>query len=91
MAERAGVGAEVLRSVLADNSDAMPPDVALAWRLTRATLAHDPAADDYRDVIVERWGRGGGRAHRISDASAMTNPCGSNRSAMLDQLGGAPR
>ena len=66
--ERAGVGAEVLRSVLADNSDAMPPDVALAWRFTRATLAHDPAADDYRDVIVERWGRGAG----ISLAFAFT-------------------
>jgi hypothetical protein len=57
MAERAGVKPEVLRAVLADNPDTMPPDVALAWRFARATLAHDPAADDYRDVVVERWGR----------------------------------
>lgn len=57
MAERAGVRPEVLRAVLSDDADAMPPDVALAWRFTRATLAHDPAADDYRAVIVERWGR----------------------------------
>ena len=57
MAERAGVRADVLRAVLADNPEAMPPDVALAWRFTRATLAHDAAADDYREVIVERWGR----------------------------------
>jgi hypothetical protein len=57
MAQRAGVSPAVLRAVLADDPGTMPPDVALAWRFTRATLAHDPAADDYREVIVERWGR----------------------------------
>jgi hypothetical protein len=35
----------------------MPPDVALVWKFTRATLAHDAAADDYREEIVKRWGR----------------------------------
>jgi hypothetical protein len=34
----------------------MPPDVALAWRFTRATIDHDPAADQYRDEIIKRWG-----------------------------------
>lgn len=68
MAERAGVDAEVLRALLTDTADAMPADVALVWRFTRATLARDPAADDYREVIVERWGR---RA-LISLAFAMT-------------------
>ncbi len=57
MAERAGVSPSVLRSVLADDPNAMPPDVALVWKFTRATLAHDPAADEYREAIVERWGR----------------------------------
>jgi len=57
MAERAGVRPEVLRAVLTDNPDAMPPEVALVWRFTRATLAHDPAADEYREAIVKRWGR----------------------------------
>jgi len=57
MAERAGVSPAVLRAVLADDPDAMPRDVALAWRFTRATLAHDAAADDYREVIVELWGK----------------------------------
>jgi hypothetical protein len=56
MAERAGVSAAVLRAVLADAPETMPPDVALAWKFTRATLAHDPAADQYRDAIVQRWG-----------------------------------
>ena len=57
MAERGGVSPSVLRAVLGDDPGAMPPDAALAWRFTRATLAHDPAADDYREVIVELWGR----------------------------------
>jgi hypothetical protein len=57
MAERAGVSPAVLRAMLADDPAAMPPDAALVWRFTRATLAHDAAADDYREVIVERWGR----------------------------------
>ena len=56
MAERAGVSSADLRAMLADEAAAMPPDVALVWRFTRATLAHDAAADDYREVIVERWG-----------------------------------
>jgi len=57
MAERAGVSPAVLRAVLTDNPGAMPPDVALVWSFTRATLAHDPAADEYREAIVKRWGR----------------------------------
>src|SRR5262249_47703687 len=57
MAERAGVGPSVLRAVLTDNSEAMPPDVAMVWKFTRATLAHDAAADAYREAIVKRWGR----------------------------------
>ncbi len=57
MAERAGVSPAVLRAVLTDDSDAMPPDVALVWRFTRATLAHDVAADGYREAIVKRWGQ----------------------------------
>lgn len=57
MAERAGVSPAVLRAVLEDKPSAMPADVALVWRFTRATLAHDPAADEYREEIVNRWGR----------------------------------
>jgi len=50
MAERSGVDPRVLRAVLTDTPLMMPPDVALAWRFTRATLDHDPAADEYRDA-----------------------------------------
>jgi RNA polymerase sigma-70 factor (ECF subfamily) len=57
MAERTGVSPAVLRAVLADDPEAMPPDVRLVWNFTRATLAHDASADEYREAIVERWGR----------------------------------
>lgn len=57
MAERAGVSPAVLRAMLSDDPDRMPPEVALVWRFTRATLAHDIAADEYREEIVKRWGR----------------------------------
>jgi hypothetical protein len=57
MAERAGVSPDILRAVLSDNPAAMPPEVAVVWRFTRATLAHSAAADEYREVIVDLWGR----------------------------------
>jgi hypothetical protein len=56
MAERAGVSPEVLRAVLTDDPERMPADVALVWRFTRASLARDVAADEYRGAIVTRWG-----------------------------------
>ena len=56
MAEKAGVDPAVLRAILTENPDAMPPDVELAWRFTRATIDHDPSADNYRQEIVRRWG-----------------------------------
>jgi hypothetical protein len=68
MAERAGVSPAVLRAVLTDNVDAMPPEVAVVWKFTRATLAHDAAADEYRAEIVKRWGQLG----LISLAFAIT-------------------
>jgi hypothetical protein len=56
MAERQGVRADVLRAILTDDVAAMPDEVALAWRFTKAVLAHDAAADEYRNLIRERWG-----------------------------------
>ena len=56
MFERAGVDAKILRAVLTEDPTAMPDDVALAWRFTRATIDHDPSADQYRDEIIKRWG-----------------------------------
>ncbi|HYE88801.1 MAG TPA: hypothetical protein VEA16_20715, partial [Vicinamibacterales bacterium] len=56
IAEKSGVDPNVLRAVLTDDVDAMPEHVALAWRFTRATLDHDPAANQYREEIIRRWG-----------------------------------
>jgi hypothetical protein len=56
MAERQGVPPDVLRAILTDDVDRMSDDAALAWRFTKAVLAHDASADDYRAVILERWG-----------------------------------
>jgi hypothetical protein len=56
MAERAGIDPKVIRAVLTETPLMMPPDVALAWRFTRATLDHDPSADQYRNEIIKRWG-----------------------------------
>jgi hypothetical protein len=56
IAERAGVDVKVLRAILTEDPAAMPDEVALAWRFTRATIDHDPAADRYREEIVRRWG-----------------------------------
>ncbi len=56
MAERQGVRPEILRAILKDDVASMSDAAALAWRFTKATLAHDAAADDYRAVILERWG-----------------------------------
>jgi hypothetical protein len=56
MMERAGVAPQVLRAILTEDPARMPGEVALAWRFTRATLDHDPRADEYRDEIVKLWG-----------------------------------
>lgn len=56
MAERAGVAPDTLRAVLTETPSMMPPNVALAWRFTRATLDHHPLADEYRDEIIRMWG-----------------------------------
>ena len=56
MAEKSGIEPNVLRAVLTGNVAQMPPDVALAWHFTRATLDHDPEADTYREEIARRWG-----------------------------------
>ena len=56
MAEKSGVDPKVLRAILAEDVAAMPDDVALAWRFTRATIDHDPTADEYRAEIARRWG-----------------------------------
>ena len=95
MAERAGVSPVVLRSILSDNPDAMAPDIALAWKFTRATLAHDPAADVYREAIVKKWGRRALISLAFAITAARIYPTvkyalGHGKACMRVVVGGAP-
>jgi hypothetical protein len=95
MAERQGVSATVLRAVLADDPTAMPADVALIWRFTHATLAHDPAADEYRDAIVKRWGPRALVSIAFAITAARMYPTvkyalGHGKACMRVVVGGAP-
>lgn len=95
MAERAGVSPAVLRAMLADNPDAMPPDVALVWKFTRATLGRDPVADEYRQLIVQRWGRSALVSVAFAITAARIYPTvkyalGHGKACMRVVVGGAP-
>jgi hypothetical protein len=57
MAERAGVDPNVIRAVVNREPGAMSADAALGFRFAMATLAHDMAADEYREEIERRWGK----------------------------------
>jgi hypothetical protein len=95
MAEQSGVDAAVLRAVLAEDQAAMPPDVALAWRFTRATLDHDPSADRHRAEIVRRWGPKALVSLAFAMVAARTYPTvkyamGHGRACTRVVVGGAP-
>ena len=57
MAERAGVDPNVIRAVVNREPGAMSADAALGFRFAMSTLAHDMAADEYREEIERRWGK----------------------------------
>jgi hypothetical protein len=95
MAEKAGVSPAVLRAVLADVPDEMPPDVALVWKFTRATLAHDVSADGYREAIVKRWGKRALVSLTFSITAARIYPTvkyalGHGKACMRIVVGGTP-
>jgi len=95
MAERAGVSPTVLRALLSDVPDAMPPDVALVWKFTRASLAHDVSADEYRQAIVKRWGKRALVSLAFSITAARIYPTvkyalGHGKACMRVEVGGTP-
>lgn len=57
MAERGGVPAPLLRAIIAGDESGMNDTARIAYRFAKATLAHDPVADDLRAEIVRRWGK----------------------------------
>jgi hypothetical protein len=59
MAGREQVPAATLRAILNQDDAALDPDVLLAVRFARASLARDPAADTLREEVLARWGKRG--------------------------------
>jgi hypothetical protein len=57
MAERGGVPSAVLRAIVSGDERIMSDSARLAYHFAKATLAHDPAADELREEIVRRWGK----------------------------------
>jgi hypothetical protein len=73
----------------------MPPDVALAWRFTRATLDRDPSADEYRREIIRRWGPRAVISLAFAMVAARTYPTvkyalGHGQACTRIVVGGAP-
>jgi hypothetical protein len=56
MAIRDGIDPRVLSAVLRSDDAALPEEVWLVVKFSRATLAHSPDADGYRDAILAKWG-----------------------------------
>lgn len=56
MALEAGVSPNHIASIVERRFNNLPEETAMVIRFTELTLAHDPAADDYRDRIISRWG-----------------------------------
>jgi hypothetical protein len=95
MAAHEGVDPEVLRAVLTENRDAMPHGVALAWAFARASLAHNPSADELRAEIVERWGEEGVVSLAFAMLTARMYPTvkyamGHGKACTRIQVGGTP-
>jgi hypothetical protein len=57
MAEREGVSAETLRSVVTGALERLSPGAALGVRFTRAVLARAPELAELRAEVVRAWGR----------------------------------
>lgn len=69
MAERAGVAPAILRAVLADEIERLPPECGLAVRFARAVLSRDAEAEPLREALKAKYGRLG----VVSLACALTS------------------
>lgn len=95
MAEREGVPPAVLRAILERNPEAMPEDVALAFRFAEAVLAHAPEADALRAQVTARWGIQGLLSLAFAVTAARLFPTlkyalGHGRSCVRVTVGGTP-
>jgi hypothetical protein len=95
MAEREGVNPDTLRAIVAGDLRAMPDDVVVAYRFAKASLAHNPAADELRSEVVERWGQRGLISLSFALASSRIYPTvkyalGHGKSCTRLTVGGKP-
>jgi hypothetical protein len=95
MAEREGVNPDTLRAIVAGDLRAMPDDVVVAYRFAKASLAHNPAADELRSEVVERWGQRGLISLSFALASSRVYPTvkyalGHGKSCTRLTVGGKP-
>jgi len=95
MAEREGVNPDTLRAIVAGDLRAMPDDVVVAYRFAKASLAHNPAADELRREVVERWGQRGLISLSFALASSRIYPTvkyalGHGKSCTRLTVGGKP-
>lgn len=74
MAEHADVTPRVLRAIIEGDVAAMDEEVGLGWRFARATLAHDLAANELREQIVNKWGQRAVVSLALAIASARVFP-----------------
>jgi hypothetical protein len=59
MALEAGVGDQLVSAIVVGQLDELPEDLALATNFANAVIARDPAAEDMRPALLERWGEKG--------------------------------
>ena len=95
MAEHEGVNPDTLRAIVAGDLRAMPDDVVVAYRFAKASLAHNPAADELRSEVVERWGQRGLISLSFALASSRVYPTvkyalGHGKSCTRLTVGGKP-
>jgi len=95
MAEAFGVDPTVLRAILKEDAVAMPDDVALGWRFTRAVMDRDPVADEYRAEIERRWGKRAVASLAFAMVASRTYPTvkyamGHGQSCARVVVGGTP-
>lgn len=74
MASEAGVPVALVGAIVQGNEAAMSDDAVLGWRFARASLAHDPQADRWREEIVVRWGEGAVVALALGIAASRMFP-----------------
>ncbi|MFN3236923.1 MAG: hypothetical protein ACE37D_07675 [Pseudomonadales bacterium] len=74
MAIEAGVPEKVVAAIVAGRRDELPDDIAATVGFTDLVMAHNPEADELREVLLEKFGDKGLVAISFAIASARVYP-----------------